>query len=375
MSFLLHSIEKTGRETSPVSWLWRPYLAAGKLTLLDGDPGVGKSLLTINLAARLSRALSLPDGFTPAGARRTLFLNAEDDPSDTILPRLRAAEADLEQIFVPNCHGDDEMLQFPADLSRLEGLVRERGIDLLVIDTVSAFLPDVAAGQVSATRQALAPLAQLAIRAGVAVLLVRHLVKHACANVLYRGQGSIAVAGMARTVLLAERHPRDATCQTLSVLKANLTAPPTPLAYRLVDRGGVGAVTWLSREQMPAEDAPLPAKMESPGVVKATVWLLEALAQGPRPAAELLVAARADGIRERTLEVAKRQLRIQSKVGTNTEGRRFWQWCPPEEDDFSPLEPLEAYKTFAQPDELTDAGREVLERDQYAWASRVLRGK
>jgi hypothetical protein len=122
---------------------------------------------------------------------------------------------------------------------------------------------------------------------------------------------------------------------------------------------------------MPAEDAPLPAKMESPGVVKATVWLLEALAQGPRPAAELLVAARADGIRERTLEIAKRQLRIQSKVGTNTEGRRFWQWCPPPEPYVCPLPPLGELEPLRG--ELSQRELAVIERDEFAWASRMLR--
>ncbi len=308
MSFSLSSIGKSELESSPIGWLWPPYLAAGKLTLLDGDPGGGKSLLTIDLAARLSRCLSMPDGHTLPSARRTLFLNAEDDPCDTILPRLRAANADLDQVFVPTGQvgvGEGDALpRFPGDLPRLEALVREQGIDLLVVDSLSAFLPtQLAGGQIIAVRQALAPLARMAIRTGVAVLLVRHLVKDSGVKALYRGQGSIGIAGLARTVLLTERHPRDASCQVLTVIKSNLAAAPAPLPYRLVDRGGVGAVDWLDPAAMPADTGNLaPLRVETPGVVRATIWLLEALAAGPRPAAELLLAARADGIRERPLE-------------------------------------------------------------------------
>jgi hypothetical protein len=373
MSFSLSSVRNSGLETSTIAWLWPPYLAAGKLTMLDGDPGGGKSLVTIDLAARLSRRLSLPDGHTPTAVYRTLFLNAEDEPGDTVLPRLRAADADLDQIFVPN---GDALPQLPADLPRLEAAVREQGIDLLVVDSLSAFLPANMAGGEIAVRQVLAPLVQMAIRNGVAVLLVRHLVKRACAQTLYRGLGSIGIAGLARTVLLTERHPRDASCQVLTVIKSNLAAAPTPLPYRLIDRGGVGAVDWLDPAAVPADTGKLPPlRVETPGVVRATIWLLEALAAGPRPAAELLLAARADGIRERPLEQAKRQLKIASKVGWNDDGRRCWLWCPPEEEYESSLPPMEDLVMERMPKELSVAGRAVLERDQLSWAGKVLRGR
>jgi hypothetical protein len=308
----------------------------------------------------------LPDGFQPGARCRTLLLNAEDDAAGTILPRLRAAGADLDGVFV----SADDLPKFPDDLPRLESLVREGDIGLLVIDPLSAFLPpDLAGGQAVAVRRVLAPLVSLAVRTGVAVVLVRHLAKRQFAKALYRGFGSIGIAGLARTVLLADSLPHPAWRRSLSVLKSNLTVAPARLAYRIIDRGGVGVVEWLDTADPPT----LPARAQTPGVVRATVWLLEALAHGPRPAAELLVAAREAGIGERVMEHAKRQLKIASRVMRTADGRRFWQWCPPEEDDFSPLEPLKPYEMFAQPDELTDAGREVLERDQLAWASRVLR--
>src|SRR5260370_25471997 len=127
---------------------------------------------------------------------------------------------------------------------------------------------------------------------------------------------------------------------------------------------------------MPGDPGKLPPlRVETPGVVRATIWLLEALAAGPRPAAELLLAARADGIRERPLEQAKRQLKIASKVGWNADGRRCWLWCPPEEEEESPLPPMEDYFMADIPRELSDAGRAVLERDQLSWAGKVLRGR
>ncbi|MFL5339141.1 MAG: AAA family ATPase [Gemmataceae bacterium] len=372
MPFTLKPASVSSPQPVAVPWLWPPYLAAGKLAILDGDPGCGKSLLTIDLAARRSRGRPLPGGHA-AGVCRTLLLNAEDDPADTILPRLRAADADLDQVFVSE---GDELPRFPGDLPRLETLARERGVDLMVVDSLSAFLPaELAGGQIIAVRQVLAPLAQFAARNRIAVLLVRRLVKRPNAKPLYRGVGSIGIAGLARTVLLAERHPRDPDCQVLRVLKSNLAAPPAPLGYRLVDRAGVGGVEWLSAAELPAGATGPPPKVEVPGVVRATVWLLEALADGPRPAAELLVAAKAADIREFTLEHAKRQLKIASKVGHTPEGRRCWLWCPPPEPMPSILDPLEPVEMEDLHARLSGEGEAVLNRDKLAWAARVLRGR
>src|SRR5260221_2553549 len=241
MSLPLRPISEINVQPASITWLWPAYLAAGKLSMLDGDPGCGKSLLTIDLAARLSRAGPSPDGFSAAGPRRTLMLNAEDDPADTILPRLRAAGADLDRIFVPNADDRFDMLQLSADLPRLEALIRELDIGLLVVDSLSAFLPpNLAHCPMMAVRQILFPLAQLASHTGAAVLLVRHLSKRNRSKALHRGLGSVGITGLARTVLLAGPHPTDPASRVVSVVKSNLAAPPAPMADRLGTRDGTG---------------------------------------------------------------------------------------------------------------------------------------
>ena len=164
-----------------LSWLWEPYLPRGKLALLDGDPGVGKSLLTIDLAARLSRSTPLPDGSPAARSHTTLFLSAEDD-FDTTRRRAEAAGADLDRLIAANT---DTPLSFPANLPDLEDLIRTHVADLAVIDPIMAFLPpDVAATADQCVRRVLTPLAALAARTDCAILLIRHLRKQAAAKAL-----------------------------------------------------------------------------------------------------------------------------------------------------------------------------------------------
>src|SRR5262245_22593094 len=313
---------------STVEWLWRPYVARGKLTLLDGDPGCGKSLVTLDLAARLSCGASLPDDSGPAAPCRSLLLSIEDDADDTIWPRLRAAGADLRQLFVAGANGN--FAQLPDILPALEEKIRELGIGLLILDALTTLLPaELASGSAAAVRQVVAPIIQMAIETNIAVVLVRHLTKGSQSRAVCRGLGSIGVAGLARTVLLAGPHPTDASARALTVVKSNLAAIPAPLGYRIGERDGVAVVEWLGPATAglcAAEQTAPPA--DAPGVVRATIWLLEALADGPRPAAELLLAAEDSGLCERTLEKAKKQLRVVSKFTHSSDGRCLWYWCP-----------------------------------------------
>src|SRR5262249_26389086 len=159
-----------------LDWLWRGYLARGKLALLDGDPGMAKSLLAIDLMARLSRGGPLPDGTPVARPCTSILLSAEDDAADTIRPRAEAAGVDLGRLEVPDF--GDRVPQFPDDLSALEELIVDVGADLVVIDPLFAFLPPrVAANLDQCVRLALTPLANLASWTGCAILLLRHFTK------------------------------------------------------------------------------------------------------------------------------------------------------------------------------------------------------
>jgi hypothetical protein len=192
----------SGVEPEQVSWPWPSWLTLGMLALVDGDPGLGKSAMTLDLAARVAAGKGFPDGahYEPAGV---VLLTAEDGLADTIRPRLDAAGADTSRILalatVPDENGHDRLLSIPEDIPLIEKGIRRVGARLVVVDPLMAFLSgDTNSHRDQDVRRALAPLAGLAERTGASVLVIRHLNKAAANNPLYRGGGSIGIIGAAR---------------------------------------------------------------------------------------------------------------------------------------------------------------------------------
>jgi hypothetical protein len=308
-----------------LQWLWELRLPRGTLALLDGDPEIGKSLITTDLAARLSRGGDLPDA-APAGRPHvTILLGAEDNSAGVIRPRAEAAGADLDRVIVLD-EEDRAPMSFPTSLPELEELIRNHAADLVVIDPISAFLsPEVAANVDYCVRRALGPLVALAARTNCTILLVRHLRKDGNGRAIYRGQGSIGFIAAARTALLAARHPDDPTRCVLAVTKSNAAVRGRSLGYRIKsDAEGRAVVEWtgpvdLSADAVSRSAAPL--RMCD----QAAAWLSAQLAAGPRRASELYAAAAEAGIPERTLDRAKSQLRIGSRKA-HLKDRSVWYW-------------------------------------------------
>lgn len=246
-----------------VEWLWHGYLPRGKLVTLDGDPGLGKSTLALDWAARVSTGSPWPDGDRcPAGG--VLLLSAEDGLADTIRPRLDAAGADTTRVFalssVPYTDDDgsryERMPVIPRDLAVIEQLVEHHGVRLVVVDVLMAYLD----GQVNAhrdqdVRRALTPLGKLAERTGACVVVLRHLNKATGGPVLYRGGGSIGIVGAARVALVSVIDPDDDTEQRriLAVAKSNTSRRPPARTYRLTEdpERGVAFVDWQGVESRP----------------------------------------------------------------------------------------------------------------------------
>ena len=207
-----HVRPMSGVPPRPVEWLWPGWIPLGKLTVLDGDPGVGKSTLLLDLAARLSRDGVMPDGAVgPVGA--SLILSAEDGEEDTIKPRLAAAGGVAERIFtLPAVRGDDGEMrppEVPLDLPAIEAAVRQYGARLLVIDPLMAYLTGADAGSDQDVRRALFKLARLAERRSFAVVCLRHLSKVGGDKAIYRGGGSIGIVAAARSGLVVAADPDD----------------------------------------------------------------------------------------------------------------------------------------------------------------------
>lgn len=328
----------SGVEPEDVSWLWPSWLALGKLALVDGDPGLGKSAMTLDLAARVSTGKAFPDGAEcePAGV---VLLSAEDGLADTIRPRLDAAGADTSKILalatVPDRNGHDRLLSVPEDLALIEKGIRRVRARLVVVDPLMAFL----SGETNShrdqdVRRALAPLAGLAERTGATVLVIRHLNKAATNNPLYRGGGSIGIIGAARMAFVVGKDPRDENRRVLASTKNNLAMPPASLMFGLEEaQSGSVRVNWLGRSEVSAKDLlATPQDQEHADArSEAIEFLNEVLARGPVAASEVKEEAEDAGISERTLARAKKAIGVISyrEGETGERGKGQWLWKLP----------------------------------------------
>ena len=322
-------------EPERVEWLWPGRLPLGKLAVLDGDPGLGKSVLTLDLAARVSAGLELPDGGRcgPAGV---VLLSAEDGLADTVRPRLDAAGADTERIValstVTDRNGADRTISLTQDLSIVERAIGRVGAALVVVDPLMAFL----SGKTDShkdqdVRRALAPLAAMAERTGAAVLIVRHLNKAAGGNTLYRGGGSIGIIGAARSGLVVAQDPDDPERRILAANKHNLSVAAPSLVFRVETApNGAARVAWGGTSGLSAGDIlKEPADPEQRSAFsEAKEFLTKELTDGPVAAEAVRKDARGASISERTLKRAKRALGI----GSKKEGDGSWSWVLPEDE-------------------------------------------
>ncbi|HKA06526.1 MAG TPA: AAA family ATPase [Gemmataceae bacterium] len=328
----LQLIRLTEIAQESINWVWPGYIPGGKLSLLDGDPDYGKSLISIDIAARLSRGRPLVDGTGGGAPRRTLFINAEDAANDTLRPRLEAAGADFDHVFVLGRDGvPGGSVRIPRHVRRIEELVRSEWISMVVFDPYDAFLSRrLSAGNGQTVRRALGPLGDMAGRTGAAIVLVRHLTKEGRHKALYRGGGSTGIIGCARAALLVADHPKEKGLRVLTVSKSNLAVKPLALVYRVVKSPtGQPVVEWTDVLEMTADEALHPAKepkREELGILRAAEWLTEALRGGARPAGELIQEALAAGINERTLQRAREAANVITKL-VNVDGKpTHWLW-------------------------------------------------
>ncbi len=309
-----------------VDWLWPGRIALGKVAIIEGDPGLGKSTVTLDLAARVSRGLAMPDGAVgpgvPAGV---VILSAEDGLADTIRPRLDAAGADVSRIVaLTGILAPDQVDEYghppslPVDISAIEATAIEAAAVLIIIDPLMAYLgSQVDSHRDQDVRRALAPLAAMAERVGAAVIVVRHLNKSAGASAVYRGGGSIGIIGAARTALLVGADPEDENRRILAVSKCNLAAIAPALAYTLVydPAFGCARVEWHgATEHRASELLAAPATDEERDARGDAIQFLDTvLGDGPLGAAEVRALARKQGIADRTLDRAKKDAGVVSE--------------------------------------------------------------
>ncbi len=329
-------------ETKPVEWLWEGRIPIGKLTMFDGDPDLGKSVVTMDIATRVSTGRPFPDG-KPCEAGNVLIVNVEDGMDDTIVPRLKAHGANLERIFlfqgIPDGRGGTRLVEFPEDTALVERKVIQRKAALVILDPIMAMLGGDANKDQDA-RKALAPIRDMAERTGVAVVAVRHLNKSVGLKAIQRGGGNMGLIGVARAGAFFAPHPEDEGLRVMAAHKSNLAEKPPSLGYRIVSSPvhNTARVEWTGATEHDADSlANGPASpSEKSKLDEAKEFLRDELADGPMWAKLILRDARDAGVAQATLYSAKSALRVRSeKIGV--EG---WQWSlPPKEDDDPPSGP------------------------------------
>ena len=321
-------------EARAISWLWPHRFALGKLSIIAGDPGGGKSQLTLDMAARITRGTSWPDG-TAAPQGSVVIISAEDDPEDTIVPRLIAAVADLSRIHIfdavreSNDAGTsaDRSLSLARDLELLEAKLPV-DCTMVVIDPISAYLGGADGNSNAELRELLAPLAKLAQRRGLAVVAVTHLNKMDRVRSAYRVTGSIAFTAAARAVYVVAKDQDDPKRRLLLPLKNNLGDDESGLAYRIGQTTeNVPYLVWEPDPvTVPTDDALSYDDGERNGREVAQEFLLTLLANGPIEAKAAESEARAAGISPKCLRSARERLGIQPK---KTEFLGPWTWALP----------------------------------------------
>ena len=320
--------------TESVQWLWSRRIPLGKLTIFAGDPGKGKSLVTVDVAARLSRGTTFPDG-ARCNVGDTIFLSAEDDAADTIRPRLDAAGADVSRVHrvkavrVTLADGSTGESQFnlERDLEKLdEAVSRIPDTRLLVIDPVSAYMGHVDTHRDAEIRRVLAPLSELASRRRVAVIGVMHL-KKSDTSALLRVSGSIGFVAAARVVWGFGEDPDVAETRIMVAVKNNLAPLGNGLAYRIEAVSEVPRIVWQQGVVTLDANSVLSAERGDRNArggrrADAEAWLLALLAAGEeKPVSEIMETARAAQFSWPTIERAKKECGIRAvKRG------RTWVW-------------------------------------------------
>ena len=323
-------------EPRAVNWLWPGRVPLGKVTLLVGDPGRGKSLITLDMAARVSRGAPWPDpasGSAPLG--RAILLSAEDDTADTIRPRLDALGGDPARVCVLRAirwEGADgeQAFSLSRDLPALEAAIREwNDVRLVVLDPVSAYLGGAESYNNADIRRVLAPVQIMAERAGVAVVAVTHLTKRAGAAIMYRAMGSLAFVSAARAVWAAVPDREEPGRLLFLPIKCNLAAGVTGLAYRIEPHPADPALPIVAWEPEPveisAQDILMGTEPRLRRLDRAAEWLDALLSAGPILAAEAERRGSNTGFAPATLRRAKTELgAVSYREGTG------WMWRLPE---------------------------------------------
>ena len=310
--------------STPVRWLWYPYIALGKITLLQGDPGDGKSTMMLNLIAALSSGTNLPDGTALPRQFRVIYQCSEDDAADTIKPRLEAFGAECRNIaFVKEEAGDGLTL----DDERIRMAIAEYRPALVVIDPIQSYIGNDSDLQIAArARKLMRRIGLWASTYRCAIVLIGHMNKREGSKDLYRGLGSIDIVAAARSVLQVERDELNPYLRTVQQIKNSLAPTGKPIKFEICPETGF---RW-EEVSNPQSVEQQPEISISPDISKheiAADIIRKRLSEGPVEATVIMSLLSQKGLGDKTIREAKAALGVRS-----IRKMRKWYWVLTDEE-------------------------------------------
>lgn len=332
----------TASEVKPefIEWLWKDRIPRGKLSLFTGNPDVGKSLVSLDVAARLSSGRDFPDGSpNTSGPCDVLMLAAEDDPADTIVPRLIAAGADLCRVhFLAGLSQEDRAFSLDSHTRLLREYLSEHSeIRCVVIDPISNYLGNLKLNSEQDVRQALTPLVRIAQQTNCAIVLVAHFNKQLGGDAIHKTGGAVGLVGIQRMAWAFAKSPDDENLRLMLRIKGNISPESRGLNYRITSKqitiqGKASAqpvIEWRGDTKETADNLlQTAADPEARSARQISAWLREFLSQGERPAQEIYDAAELKfGPCEDKLKRASKQLSVRKRQQDHR-----WYWSLPDND-------------------------------------------
>lgn len=307
-------------KTEEVKWLWYPYIPFGKVTIVQGDPGEGKTTFVLSVIAALTRGEALPECETGLPQMNVIYQTAEDGLADTIKPRLEAVGADCSRVQTI----DDSKSMLTLTDQRLEEAIYSTDAGLLVLDPLQAYLGSgVDMHRANEIRPIMKKLSAVAERTGCAVVLIGHMNKASGMKSGYRGLGSIDFTAAARSILVVGRIQDEPTVRVIQQSKNSLAPEGKSIAFELDPEHGF-QWKWKGACEITVDEL-----LSGGGQVQTKTMQMEdelkrILNAGEISAEKILLRADELGISERTLKIAKKNLSIVSvKRGDQ------WYWKLP----------------------------------------------
>ncbi len=354
-------IKMSSVEPQDIQWLWKPYIPLGKITLMRGDPGQGKTTVSLTLASIVSNGWAFPtdSGFVSTEPGNVLYISAEDGLADTIAPRLIKARANLEMVFSYK-ENSTEQLSFMNP--KFENLIKESKAKLVIVDPIQGYLgSNVDGHKANEVRPVMSHIGALAEKYNCAIVLIEHMSKNIGTKGLYRGLGSIDTTAAARSVLLVGSNPEDETDKGISQIKSNLAKPGKVIGFSISDERGLEwkKDTTLTTEKLLGLTSVQEDKQDN-ALEEAKEFLEDVLADNKQSSKDIHAMAVQYGISKATLKRAKEALNIDCKERDGFGKNITVYWKLPNSNKYgriekvTPKEKAQIINLFEQPNKPLD---------------------